>query len=120
MIRKVLSLALFVTGVLLVVASVVRGEASLALLLFIPIIYGGGWMMGLGILLIISSFLLLFLLPLESDSKVVKGESKYGGVVFIGPIPFVFGSDTKVAKIMMYIGLAIALILLFLYILLIM
>ncbi len=104
---RMIPLILFAVGSLLVVVSVIRGEASLALLLFIPIIYGGGWMLGVGILLIIASFLSMFFLSAKVDG-VSRGESRYGGVVFIGPIPIVFGSDHKMANIMLYIGLAIA------------
>ncbi len=106
-------LILFALGLLLVAASVLRGEASIALLVFIPIIYGGGWILGLGILLIISSFMSFFFI--STDVKRTKSQSRYGGVVFIGPIPIIFGSDQKITKIMLYIGLAISMCLLLLF-----
>ncbi len=42
----------------------------------------------------------------------VQEKRKVGGVIFIGPIPIVFGSDAKTTKQMMVLGLVIALILL--------
>jgi len=33
------------------------------------------------------------------------GGAKGGGVVFVGPIPIVFGSDTKVTKLMLYLAI---------------
>jgi uncharacterized protein (TIGR00304 family) len=33
------------------------------------------------------------------------GGTKGGGVVFVGPIPIVFGSDTKVTKLMLYLAI---------------
>jgi len=60
-------------------------------------------------------FLLTLGLLLEMRNK--KGEEKeeegkeqkteYGGVIFIGPIPIVFGSNKKIAKTMLIIGIVI-------------
>lgn len=60
----------------------------------------------LGLLLIM--FGTLFELNKKSDEKT-KGEEKteFGGVIFIGPIPIVFGSNKKIAKIMLIIGIII-------------
>lgn len=107
----------FLAGVLLVIAAVMRGEADLSLVLFIPVIHGGGLMLRLGILLIVASFLLWFFLPFGGSSTSGKGESGYGGVVFIGPIPIVFGSDTKMTRTMLIIGLVMAVLLLLFYLL---
>ncbi|MFO8110014.1 MAG: DUF131 domain-containing protein [Thermoplasmata archaeon] len=109
----------FAAGIILVVTALLQGEASVALLLFIPILYGGGWLLGLGILLIMSSIVLWFFMLSQEETRSAKGESKYGGVVFIGPVPIVFGSDTKVTRIMLYVGLVIAALLFFTYVVLI-
>jgi uncharacterized protein (TIGR00304 family) len=51
----------------------------------------------------------------EVDAPRVRGGFKGGGVVFIGPVPIVFGPDVKVTKLMLYLSivLVIALCLLF-------
>lgn len=100
-------------ALVLIAASVLLGEARVALLLFIPVIYGGGVLLALGILLFLAGFLLLFFIPFyEQDTRV---EKSYGGVVFIGPIPIVFGSDTDITRNMLYLGLVLAIILLLVY-----
>jgi|GEM_PF-350631 len=51
----------------------------------------------------------------EVDAPRVRGGFKGGGVVFIGPVPIVFGPNAKVTKLMLYLSivLVIALCLLF-------
>jgi uncharacterized protein (TIGR00304 family) len=51
----------------------------------------------------------------EVDAPRVRSGFKGGGVVFIGPVPIVFGPDAKVTKLMLYLSivLVIALCLLF-------
>jgi uncharacterized protein (TIGR00304 family) len=34
--------------------------------------------------------------------------ARYGGVIMLGPIPIVFGSDARIAKWMMILGLILA------------
>jgi len=52
------------------------------------------------------------LLEMRNKSEEEKEERKeqkteYGGVIFIGPIPIVFGSNKKIAKTMLVIGIVI-------------
>ena len=46
-----------------------------------------------------------------------EGSVEAGGVVFIGPIPIVFGSSERVAKYMLVLAFAVSLVLLLLYVL---
>jgi len=81
--------------------------------------------MGFGlILIIIGIFFIVLGFILEIISIILagkpsvekeRGEVKAGGVLFIGPIPIVFGTDEEVAKWSLVIGL-IMVILLVLYI----
>ena len=48
----------------------------------------------------------------ENEEREQKTE--YGGVIFIGPIPIVFGSNKKIAKTMLIVGIVIFVILLLL------
>ncbi len=111
---------IFLTGILLVLLSVFRGEADVALILFIPVISGGGLFISIGILLIFLSFFLFFIIPFfgtyrRSEKKEttyqIEEKTKTGGVIFIGPIPIIFGESESTAKKMMYLGLVIGLIL---------
>ena len=51
--------------------------------------------------------LLVFLGALMRGGAHVEG----GGVVFLGPVPIVFGTSTRVARAMLFLALAITLIL---------
>ncbi|QIW25023.1 DUF131 domain-containing protein [Sulfolobus sp. S-194] len=48
----------------------------------------------------------------EEENKQGEQRSEYGGVIFIGPIPIVFGSNKKIAKTMLILGIIIFIILL--------
>ncbi len=63
---------IFLTGILLVLLSVFRGEADVALILFIPVISGGGLFISIGILLIFLSFFLFFILNFLINLPVLK------------------------------------------------
>jgi uncharacterized protein (TIGR00304 family) len=65
-----------------------------------------------GLLLIIVGFAVVAI-SLLSRSGEMKGEVKGGGVVMIGPVPIVFGSDAKWASV----AIVLAIILMFVYLL---
>jgi len=118
--RKIIPAIVLLFGVFLVIFSVIEGEANIAPLFIIPIIYGTGVYLALGILLIFSSFIVFFLFlgasgverrEIKKERTKKHEESSYGGVIFIGPLPIIFGKDKSIAKKMMYLGLLIALIL---------
>ena len=98
------------------------------LLLFIPVYVGTSALGMLGILVV---FLGVFLAsvgsawrglpaPLTPPSGSVSPPdsgappampvppARYGGVIMLGPIPIVFGSDARIAKWMMILGLILA------------
>ncbi|MFO7992346.1 MAG: DUF131 domain-containing protein [Thermoplasmata archaeon] len=126
--RMIIPFVIFILGLSLVIYSVVKGETDLYLFLIFPVFVGGGWYMLLGALLMISAFILAFIIPLHSYSQKAdrdtytrhtstKKDTEFGGVIFIGPIPIIFGKDKKMSKTMLFVGLAIALILFVLYVL---
>lgn len=123
-----LSFLLIFVGIALLFYAVAIGEANVSLFLIFPVIYGSGTYSLLAILLIMIGMILLFFAPFQSVKETVNdyyeenynnydyvnyesyeepkdskehGEKKvkYGGVVLIGPIPIVFGSDKNMAKI---------------------
>jgi len=131
--RAIPPLSVLFSGILFILLGILQGDAEIAIIFVVPVIYGSGIYLTIGILLIFLSFVLFFIFSTLGfqDRKPRRGikeagkearsgsRSKYGGVVFIGPIPIIFGKDESIAKKMMYVGLAIAVILLFLYLLVI-
>ena len=123
--KNIIPVIILLAGIFLVIFSVIEGEANIALLFIVPIIYGAGVYLAIGILLIFLSFIMFFLFLGHTGierRKTKKGRTKtqkdssYGGVIFIGPIPIIFGKDKSIAKTMMYLGLLIALILAAIYV----
>lgn len=114
--------ATLVAGLAALALAVTRGEADLYLVLIIPVIVGTGPLALLGILLVFAGFFLTFFLwhagaippvtpsaaiPDVSPTDVPERETpsrRWGGVVFLGPIPLVFGSDPQMARLMLLLG----------------
>ena len=104
-----------------------RGEASLYLVVVVPVITGTGPLAVLGIVLIFAGFFATFLLwpareipaPPKDEAVPMRGAAprpvpprRWGGVVFLGPFPIVFGSDPRMARAMLLIGIVLFLALL--------
>ena len=119
---------MLIIGFSLIVFAAITGEADVALFLIFPVIYGGGWLMLAGIVLVFISFILFFMIPFQNISRKEeyrehKGwaeeegprESKYGGVIFIGPIPIVFGKDKDITQKMLYMALILVITLIIVY-----
>ncbi len=101
---SLLSLTLILTGFFLFFMSAFTGNGGVALFLIFPIFYSTGWFGALGFIFIFFGFILLFMAPFLTlhnysinrlHPKIQEGkvEKHYGGVILIGPIPIVFGSD---------------------------
>ncbi|MEF8834889.1 MAG: DUF131 domain-containing protein [Candidatus Thermoplasmatota archaeon] len=123
--KDLIPVIILLSGIFLVIFSVMNSEVEIELLFIVPVIYGSGIYLALGILLIFLSFIVGFFLLLgrpsikRKDQTIKEGiqkDSSYGGVIFIGPIPIIFGKDKSIAKNMMYLGLLIALILAAIYV----
>jgi uncharacterized protein (TIGR00304 family) len=107
--------------------AVARGEARLYLVFVVPVIVGTAPLAFLGILLVFLGFTLTFLFwpfafvpsshpPIESPAILrevppqdvpppeTSGPRRWGGVVFLGPIPLVFGSDPQMTRRMLILG----------------
>ena len=104
--------ALLVTGTGLVLAAVASGGAHLFLVLIIPVVTGGTWELGLGVLFLLLGF---FTLPLVFTANVESERAQpipptrkksatepsgpssaspenSGGLILIGPVPLFFGT----------------------------
>ncbi len=107
--------ALIILGIFFFFLSLIYGEGGLALFFIFPVFYSTGLYGALGTLLIFAGIMLLFFYPFFSYPSTVpqnlevyneqrrcepeQNPSKvhYGGVILIGPIPIVFGSDKNYA-----------------------
>lgn len=66
----------------------------------------GESLIGLGFLLIIIGVFILFIGMIASVfSGGGEGKTEYGGVIIIGPIPIVFGSNSRMAAIAAVLGI---------------
>jgi len=68
-----------------------------------------------GFFLVFLGVMIIFLAIIIFMFKSIKGkvETKGGGIIFIGPIPIIFGTDIRITKWLIIIALMITLILLF-------
>ena len=128
---RLLGPAIVLVGLLVLAVAVQRGEASVYLVIVVPIVAGSGPIAFLAILLVFVGFFLTFLLwpsrlaapseqALESvqlPTDMAKAPRRWGGVVFLGPIPLVFGSDPRMTRAILLVGVILFLALLALTIL---
>ena len=113
-------------GLVALAVAVARNEASLALVFVVPVVIASGPLAVLGILLIFVGFFLTFLSwsagplpPMPGPAEAPSGappeptrSRRWGGVLFLGPIPLVFGSDPQMTRMMLILGVILFLALL--------
>jgi len=107
--------------------AVATGEARVELVLIFPVFSGSSGLFLLGIVLILLSFIIGFALLAMMQAELLNApdgsveskdidkrrtETKYGGVVLIGPIPIAFGSERRIALAMLVAGIVVAVIIL--------
>lgn len=110
---------LLFAGAAFLLAGYLRGEATLSLFVIFPVITATGAWSALGILLLIAGFFAFFLTwPTPAPAEIEPPRNpdpsspaaphtptrRWGGVIFLGPFPLVFGSDMKVARWMLIAG----------------
>jgi uncharacterized protein (TIGR00304 family) len=110
-----------IIGLAILGYSVSQGESNASIFLFIPVFYGSGLFAFLGVLCIMGAMILGFVgfaeraasqngyepEPSQQTSGKPKKNMKGGGVVLIGPIPIIFGSDPKTAVVLAVLALII-------------
>jgi len=119
------ALALFAIGIAPLAYAAYLGELTFTLVVIIPVIQSSsGWALG-GIALIFAAMFLFFfsmtrpigeaptqrIAPSSQAAAPPQPAKKFGGIVFVGPIPIIFGSDKKVAKWMLAVALVIVILL---------
>lgn len=118
---------MFAAGIICIAAAVASGEADVSIVLIFPVFSGSSGLFFLGSLLIVASFIVGFAMlalgqlelgrvqrdlgqPLANESH--RKETKYGGVVIVGPVPIAFGSDRTMAVVMLIAGIVLAIVVL--------
>lgn len=128
--RPFFPLLIIMVGIALLAYGVASGGGGIYFILFIPVIYGsgpipvaGGLLLILGFFLLITSGLERYIPEAQSRSQgndaalphARRSNKRVGGLILIGPIPIIFGTDTKMAFLVAVVGLAILLLALFFF-----
>ena len=112
-----LSLILFVIGIIFFVLGYLQGDLQTGIFVIFPFIAGSGIFAFSGFIFIFIAILLFtfgFSTGIESDKiryeknntqQIKKTSVKGGGVVLIGPIPIIFGSNWKIAVFLMILAI---------------
>ena len=119
-------MSLFLLGLFFLGYGIIIGEVTIGLAVFIPFIMSNGLFGFLGIICLILSMLsLFFIIPMISQNQIYQTfqtnhtieraessskKSKIGGVIFLGPIPIVFGSNKKITRSMILVSIIILII----------
>ncbi len=119
---RLLGPLLILAGATALVVGFLKGEATLNLFIIFPVITATGGWSALGILLLIAGCFALFLtwtvaVPAEfpasqgppqalapAQTPAPSANRRWGGVIFLGPVPVVFGSDANMARWMILVG----------------
>ncbi len=75
-------------------------------------------LIGTGILLVIIGILVLFAGIIVSIVKSGSGKVEGGGIIFIGPIPIVFGTSQEVTKTLLVLAIILVILAAIVYLLL--
>ncbi|HEX9341434.1 MAG TPA: DUF131 domain-containing protein [Thermoplasmata archaeon] len=117
---RLLGPVMLVAGLACLGLAVARGEAAVSLVVVFPLVTGSGPLTLAGILLTFLGFFATFLFwpgrPVEivapegssaaaEDSSGPAPTRRWGGVVFLGPFPIVFGSDPRMTRMMLLVGI---------------
>lgn len=119
---QILSFICFLLGISFFVLGFLYGDVDAGIFIIFPYISGSGIYSLLGFLFIFISILVFFFgflgnfqqQDIETGNKILepskKTSIKGGGVVLIGPIPIVFGSNWKITVLLMVLTIIIILI----------
>lgn len=127
------SVLLLAGAIILISISLAIGEGQIGIFLIFPFLIASGPLAALGALLLFSAILAFLIgyatagdrnqpdlrVTIGSEREKTQDGGQYGGVVMLGPFPIAFGSNRKIAKWMIIIGIALFLALLILSIVLI-
>jgi uncharacterized protein (TIGR00304 family) len=112
---------LFFGGVVCIAAAVLSGSADVSLFIVFPVFSGSSGLFVLGTALIVFSFIAGFAFLMMGQFEMANAsqrlgedvfysdrqrkDSKFGGVILVGPVPIAFGSDYRTALTMLVVGI---------------
>ena len=108
-----LSLIFFIGAIICFALGILSGDVEAGFIVVIPFLAGSGIFAFLGfILFIISILFFMYGFAKKVEYQIDKHDEKKssvkgGGIVLIGPIPIVFGSNWKIALSLMFIAIII-------------
>ena len=124
---QILSLFCFILGFIFFSLGFLQGDVEAGVLIVFPIIGGSSICAFLGVIsffMAIILFMFGFISSLKSEEldydyeerpPEKKASVKGGGVVLIGPIPIVFGSNWKISFVMLIIAIILVIVLFFVF-----
>lgn len=117
LVSGIILIGLGITGIFL---SIISGDADVYLILILPVLIFRGILPVISIFLLMAGTFILIITrarsQFEDHGKGMKGSIDGGGIIFIGPIPIVFGSENVKERcphyrILILIGIVIFIIL---------
>jgi uncharacterized protein (TIGR00304 family) len=102
------SLIFFIIAIFLFFLGMFSGDVQTGFFVVFPFIAGSGTYAFLGmIFLLVSILLFVFGIRYEKDKTINREKTsvKGGGVVLIGPLPLVFGSNWRIALVLMIVAI---------------
>jgi uncharacterized protein (TIGR00304 family) len=115
---KTAALAALLAGLVLLAYGFSQGDVRVGLFLIIPFVYATGAAGALGMLLVMAALVLWLVGKARETTRAMppgwsadmpppERTTKSGGVVLLGPIPIVWGSDRRILPWMVAAGLAL-------------
>jgi len=105
----IFSVLFFVIAIFSFALGVLFGDVQTGIFVVFPFISGSGIYAFLGIIFLFVSILFFvfgFVVKYEKGEMVSREKTsvKGGGVILVGPIPVVFGSNWKIALVLMFVA----------------
>lgn len=122
---RLVAVALLVAAAVLIASAVAAGQMHVGFILIVPVIYGSGVAGAVAAILVFLAFILFAISPAwemrregrgqyvqpeapkPEERAQAEGRRRFGGVVFIGPVPVIFGSDRKMTAYMVIAAIII-------------
>lgn len=112
-----LSFIFFSIGLFFFILAFINNEVEFGFVLFLPFIIGSGINTFFGFIFVLFAIILLFFgfvnifsinnnfINYDVKNNETKKSAKFGGLILVGPIPIVIGSNWKITVIMLILGI---------------